>query len=106
MPTVTYIQPDGTAHRVDVPVGVSLMKAAVSNDVAGIVGECGGSAVCATCHVYVENTTSPLGEPSGDEDEMLDWTATPRQTNSRLSCQVVPLVAECELTVRVPEAQV
>ncbi|WP_442800067.1 hypothetical protein [Nocardia sp. NBC_01730] len=29
------------------------MHAAVHNGVTGIVGECGGQAMCATCHVLV-----------------------------------------------------
>ncbi|MGB7183579.1 MAG: 2Fe-2S iron-sulfur cluster-binding protein, partial [Burkholderiaceae bacterium] len=53
LPTVTYIEHDGTAHAVDVPVGETLMRGAVDNDVPGIDGDCGGQCACATCHVYV-----------------------------------------------------
>lgn len=106
MPTVTYLRPDGTAQQVSVPVGTSLMKAAVANDVAGIVGECGGSAVCATCHVYVESCNRPLPAPSAEEEEMLEWTASPRAENSRLSCQLIPQDEGAEFTVRIPDEQV
>lgn len=105
MPLVTYIHADGASQQVSAPVGISLMKAAVTNDVPGIVGECGGSAVCATCHVYVEASNRPLPGPSPDEDEMLDWTAAPRQEGSRLSCQLVPTTDDAEITVRIPEEQ-
>ena len=54
MPRVTFVQPDGERRVVEVPVGVSVMKAAVNNGVPGIVAECGGSCMCATCHVYVD----------------------------------------------------
>ena len=43
MPRVTFVQPDGERRVVEVPVGVSVMKAAVNNGVPGIVAECGGS---------------------------------------------------------------
>ncbi len=56
----------------------------------GIEAECGGLLTCATCHVYVrEPHASKLPAQSADELQMLDFTASPRQANSRLSCQVV-----------------
>jgi hypothetical protein len=36
MPRVTYIEHDGTRHRVEVPVGLSLMRGAIDNHVPGI----------------------------------------------------------------------
>ena len=49
------IQPDGTTRTIEVAAGTSVMQAAVGAGVRGIVGECGGSAMCATCHVYVDD---------------------------------------------------
>ena len=54
MPLVKYIEHDGTEHELHVEVGQSVMQAAVDNMVNGIVAECGGSCVCATCHCYVD----------------------------------------------------
>ena len=54
MPNITYRQVDGTSTTVLVDVGTSIMRAALQNDVPGIVGECGGCASCATCHVWVD----------------------------------------------------
>src|ERR1700737_1780723 len=54
MPKVTYIEHDGTRHRVEVPVGLSLLRGATDNNVPGIDADCGGQWACATCHVYVE----------------------------------------------------
>ena len=42
MPSVTYIEYNGTAHTVEVPDGTSLMRGAVDNSVRGIDGDCGG----------------------------------------------------------------
>jgi 2Fe-2S ferredoxin len=82
------------------------MHAAVTAGVDGIVGLCGGSAMCATCHVYVEERFLPaLPAVSPSEDEMLDYTASPRATNSRLGCQV-QLTANLDgLTVSLPDRQ-
>ena len=107
MPTIVFHQSDGTPDVVEAEVGTSLMRAAVSSGVRGIVGECGGQAMCATCHVYVHadylDQLSPVGE---DEDEMLEDTAAPRLERSRLGCQVVVDGALPELHVDVPETQV
>jgi 2Fe-2S ferredoxin len=90
MPKVVYISPDGPINEVDVPEGTNLMQAAVSNGIYDIVGDCGGSASCATCHVYVDQPYhSQLDPPSDREEEMLGCTAAERRPNSRLSCQIV-----------------
>jgi 2Fe-2S ferredoxin len=106
VPTVTYLYDDGSQRTVQVPIATSLMRAALANEVPGIVGECGGSASCGTCHVYLERSTELFAPPSGDEEDMLDWTAAPRAENSRLSCQLVPTQNDAELVVRIPPKQV
>jgi 2Fe-2S ferredoxin len=89
MPKITYVQPDGSRETFDVSAGKSLMLGAQSNGVAGILGECGGQAMCATCHVYVdENDLARLPDLSEDEDAMLGDTASERRPTSRLSCQI------------------
>lgn len=104
MPKVTFIQPDGLHSVLDTRAETSVMRVAVSNGLPGIVAECGGSAMCATCHVYVEDGyLDGLPEMSEVEDEMLDCTASERCANSRLSCQL-PVVSD--LAVRLPDAQV
>ncbi|MBC9734307.1 2Fe-2S iron-sulfur cluster-binding protein [Nocardioides marmotae] len=89
MPTVVYIDPRGAEHAVDAEVGQSLMQAAVRHGVPGVVGQCGGSLACASCHVYVRE---PWGERTGEvsdmEDDMLDGAMAERRPESRLSCQV------------------
>jgi 2Fe-2S ferredoxin len=89
MPKVTYVQPDGARETFDIATGKSLMLGAQSHGVAGILGECGGQAMCATCHVYVDaNDLDALPPMSDDEDAMLDDTASERKPSSRLSCQL------------------
>ncbi|WP_136609394.1 2Fe-2S iron-sulfur cluster-binding protein [Sinomonas albida] len=107
MPSITYFQPDGTHTTLDVDPATSVMRAAVNAGVPGIIGECGGQAMCATCHVYVRpESLSGLPEPSEDEEEMLDCTAAPRHpARSRLGCQIACGEADA-LAVDVPTDQV
>jgi 2Fe-2S ferredoxin len=107
MPSITYIHPDGTEEEVQADAGTSVMMAAVTHDVDGIVAECGGSLMCATCHVYVDDAfAGRLPDVSPDEDEMLEAAASERLPTSRLSCQI-ELTDELDgLVVRLPEAQI
>lgn len=106
MPKIVYLHPDGSQKVLDVPEGTSVMQAAVAHGVDGIVAECGGSAMCATCHVYVDpSDAGRLPEVSADEDEMLHCTACPREPGSRLSCQLVLTTTLDGLVVRLPERQ-
>ena len=59
MPTITYIEHTGREHRVEVPLGLSVMRGAVDNDIPGIDADCGGECACATCHVYVDEAGWP-----------------------------------------------
>ncbi len=89
MTKVTFISADGIKTVVDAKDGDSLMQTAVNNSVDGIVGECGGSMMCATCHVYVDAAFADRLPPLSDsEDEMLDSTVAERRQTSRLSCQI------------------
>lgn len=106
MTKVTYRHSGGAETTVETDVPASLMHLAVTNDVPGIVGECGGNAMCATCHVYVaEGDLDRLPEMDEDEDEMLDGTAAPRTDRSRLGCQLVLGDLLDGITVEIPAAQ-
>ena len=106
MPKVTYIEFDGTERPVELPAGWSLMQGATLNGVDGIEGECGGSCGCATCHVYVDEAfLDKLDPPSETEEEMLDCTSSPREANSRLSCQIKADPKIDGIIVRLPETQ-
>jgi 2Fe-2S ferredoxin len=106
MPSVTYVSYDGKSTILDVPVGTSVMQAAVLKGLDGIVAECGGSCMCATCHVFVqEDQLAKLPEMELGEDAMLDGTASPRRPSSRLSCQLVMTPAMDGLVVTMPETQ-
>src|SRR5437870_11102040 len=106
MPWITYISHSGDTRKVDVPIGDSVMEGAIQNNVDGIVAECGGNCQCATCHVYVdENWLSVLDPINPDQDAMLNATASPREPNSRLSCQIKVSPKLDGLVVHTPPTQ-
>lgn len=104
MVRVTFVLPDGSERVVEGERNSSAMRAAVANDVPGILAECGGACSCATCHVYVMR--GDPGGPSETEAEMLDFAASPREPGSRLSCQITLTEALDGLVLRVPDSQV
>lgn len=106
MVKLTFVGPDGSQTTIDAPEGTSVMKAAVANDVDGIVGECGGAMMCATCHCYVDEAWSGRTGPREDgEDDMLEGAASEVTERSRLSCQI-KLTADLDgLVVHLPEEQ-
>ncbi|HVL10454.1 MAG TPA: 2Fe-2S iron-sulfur cluster-binding protein [Burkholderiaceae bacterium] len=107
MVNVTYIDPTGEALTLGLPEGWSLMQGAVANGVDGIVGECGGSCVCATCHCYVEEARlADLSPASADELDLLDSLPEGRQANSRLACQIKASPAIEGLVITVAPVQV
>jgi 2Fe-2S ferredoxin len=106
MPTIVFILPTGESRTVDVPVGTTVMIAAVKNGIDGIIGECGGVCMCATCHVYVRPDFFDRLPPALDTEEaVLEVTNAERLPNSRLSCQIKVTEALEGLTVEVPPSQ-
>lgn len=107
MPSITYQHGDGTSEQVEVTPGTTVMRGALSQGVAGIVGECGGQAMCATCHVYVhEEFLETLPPMSDDEEEMLEDTAAPLDPErSRLGCQLKMGPSLEHIAVAIPEEQ-
>lgn len=108
MPKIYYHHQDGSVDERVVDDGATVMRAAVTGGVRGVVGECGGNLMCATCHVYVHAPyISELQPISDDEEEMLEATASPRDPiRSRLSCQLILGEGLDELHIDVPESQV
>ena len=85
--SITVIDRHHHKHILEVPLGIplSVMEVCKSYDLP-VEGTCGGLALCASCHVYVESKHE-LGEMSQDELAMLDQVFT-TQPNSRLGCQI------------------
>ena len=87
MPKVFFVRVDGAERLVDVPAGTSILEAAKANGLP-MVGTCGGSMVCATCHVMIDATDrARLPPPAEDEEDTLDL-AFGVTSDSRLGCQI------------------
>jgi ferredoxin, 2Fe-2S len=101
----TWILPDGRHVTADVKEGLSLMEAAVANNIPNVIGECGGNLSCATCHVYVaEEWVAATGTAGDFEDPMLDVAEAERKATSRLSCQLKMSPALDGIVLIVPTA--
>lgn len=87
---VGFVQADGIEKTItDGGVGESLMELAIANGIVGILGDCGGSCACATCHVYVDQAwMSVVGTADANEDATLDGVLDIKKSNSRLCCQI------------------
>lgn len=105
MPKIHFILPDGSTRTVDAAQGWSLMEVARNEGVPGIVAECGGSALCSTCHVYVEPEWRDVVGPPADLETMTLDLARETSEASRLSCQIIIKPEYDGLTVRVPASQ-
>jgi ferredoxin, 2Fe-2S len=107
MTSITFIHPDGRSESIEAGDAESAMLAATSRGIDGILAECGGNAMCATCHVYVEQGwLARLPAMGGEEDALLDGAAAERRPNSRLSCQI-KLTSELDgLVLRLPDRQI
>jgi len=104
--TVIFETHEGKRIPVQAVIGASLMQAAIQHNVPGIEAECGGSCICATCHVYVDaDRLAGLDESEEMEAEMLDSAAAERRPNSRLSCQITVDAALDGAVIQVPETQ-
>jgi 2Fe-2S ferredoxin len=106
MANITFIEASGQSTSVNLAEGWNLMQGAIANGVDGILGECGGSCACATCHCYVdESWLDKLPAASEGELDMLDNVAAERRPNSRLACQIKATAALEGLIVHLPAMQ-
>ena len=88
---VTFVQLDGVERTIEnAATGQSLMTLAKSNNIDGILADCGGGCACATCHVYVDDKwLGVVGPADSIELSTLDMVSDLQRSSSRLSCQVM-----------------
>jgi ferredoxin len=84
---VTVFDREGVEHTIDAPtdMNMNMMELCRSYELP-VEGTCGGMALCASCHMYVESEHE-LKEPTDDEEDMLDQAFFVEE-NSRLGCQI------------------
>ncbi len=101
MPSMTFINPDGSKVKVEAPTGLSILEIARANDI-DIEGACEGSLACSTCHVIVAaEFFECLPRATEDEEDMLDLAFGVMPT-SRLGCQIIVNTELDGLVVTVP----
>ena len=105
MPTIIYIDHEGTERQTEGKSGETVMEVAIKHSIPGIDAECGGACACATCHIYVDKSFMPkVGQPEEMEQAMLDFAEGANET-SRLSCQISITDKLDGLRVTTPESQ-
>ena len=86
---VTVIDREGISHELEAPtdMNMNIMELCKSAELP-VEGTCGGMAMCASCHCYVESAhAESMPEKSDDEEDMLD-EAFHVEDESRLGCQI------------------
>ena len=86
---VTVIDREGNPHELEAPtdMNMNVMELCKSAELP-VEGTCGGMAMCASCHCYVESAhADSLPEKSDNEEDMLD-EAFHVKDESRLGCQI------------------
>lgn len=103
MPEITFVLNDGTRRVIAAASGDNLMMVATDNGLPGIIGECGGSMMCGTCHCHIaDEWAEAVPAAEFGELEMLDSVEGERVAHSRLSCQIRVTDALDGLVVRIP----
>jgi 2Fe-2S ferredoxin len=107
MAKITYIEHNGTTHKVEVANGLTVMEGARDNNIPGIEADCGGACACSTCHVYVDTDwMDKIPQRENMEEDMLDFAFKPDLSRSRLTCQLTVSDALDGLIVTMPERQI
>ena len=103
MPRITFVTTDGERRDFDVAEGQTILDIAHRNGI-DLEGACEGALACSTCHVIVDPAFyDRLGEPSEDEEDMLDLAFGLTHT-SRLGCQIVVTEALDGIVLTLPPA--
>lgn len=99
---ITVIDREGVEHKLDTPtdMNMNLMEVCKAYELP-VKGTCGGMAMCASCHCYVESDHE-LPEAGDAEEDMLDQ-AFFVEDNSRLGCQVFVDESMNGLVIRLAE---
>src|SRR3546814_4176008 len=94
--TVHFVQDDGAEKVVSGEVGETLMEVGREQNVAGILGDCGGGASCATCHVYVDpQWQARTGKADDVELATLDMVRSEEHTSELQSLMRISYAVFC-----------
>lgn len=92
--SINIVDIDNEKYTIDIDLDLNLSLMDVVRDAGFPMGNCGGMALCASCHCYVNNNAQ-LKMQSEEEKEMLDQLPNSDVNSSRLICQI-PVTAELD----------
>ncbi len=98
--SINVIDVDGFHYVLKTLVHPSQNLMEVLREVEFAMGHCGGMALCASCHCYIESTHD-LNEKEADEEAMLDQLQNINFDKSRLVCQIPMSKSLDGLTLRI-----
>ena len=91
--SIHIIDNTGKKHILQTDLSLSLNLMEIIRDAGFQMGNCGGMALCASCHCLIQNSIA-LSKKTEEEKDMLDQLHN-SQINSRLICQI-PLSKELD----------
>jgi ferredoxin len=98
---IVFVTPDGARKELSVAPGTTLLEAAKQHGLP-LLGTCGGSRICGTCHLIVNaDDFVRTGPPGAEEMDVLEWVPTFCAT-SRLGCQITVQPTLEGLEVKIP----
>jgi len=89
MTTIIFKLKNGEIKPVNAENGLSLMVAAVENNITGIKAVCNGCCNCGTCHVVIEDDFIDITSTKYSGEQQVLTKLSNEQTSSRLACQVI-----------------
>ncbi len=101
MTQITFIEANGKHKTVEAENGLSLMVAAVENNITGIPAICNGCCSCGTCLVEFTNEQLALTSTKYCGEEQVLQKLKNSNPLSRLACQVIVSDKLANSTVRV-----
>jgi|TARA_Y100000994_G_C15683421_1_gene438690 ferredoxin len=91
---VNIIDVNDEEHTITTSVNTELSLMDVVKNAGFSMGNCGGMALCASCHCYISNSHNTiLNQKTDEEEDMLDQLHNSNLEKSRLICQI-PLSEE------------
>ena len=87
--SIIFKQKNDEEISVDAENGLSLMVAAVENNIAGIKAICNGCCSCGTCHIAIEPSFLLVTSTMYSGEKQVLTKLKGNQQDSRLACQVI-----------------
>ena len=92
--SINIVDIDGEKYTIQIDLDLNLSLMDALRDAGFPMGNCGGMALCASCHCYVSHDNE-LNSQSQDEQAILDQLPNSDVNCSRLICQI-PLSQEID----------